>query len=107
MGQISTPPMPAARYCSSSAVKLGASTALPSHHQRVQGLLWIVAAGQASGSVGLEEDAQDAPRRGKPAADARRVAKSIRDTRVFMGCSWLGRRNLRGQRVAHELEQLN
>src|SRR4051812_34451129 len=39
MGVISTPPSPAAENCSSCRVMLARSTALPGHHQRVQGFV--------------------------------------------------------------------
>ena len=50
MGQISTPPRPASRNCVSSRVRLAASTALPNHHQRVQGRHSRVTAGQLKAS---------------------------------------------------------
>jgi hypothetical protein len=46
MGVISTPPMPAAAIASSCAVRCALSTALPGHHQRVQGLALTVVSGQ-------------------------------------------------------------
>jgi hypothetical protein len=48
MGVTSKPPKPALAAFSISRVRLALSTALPGHHQRVQGLLVTVTAGQAT-----------------------------------------------------------
>src|SRR5690348_16414879 len=52
MGVISTPPRPAAANCSSCRVRPARSTALPGHHQRVQGRAVRVISGQGPADGG-------------------------------------------------------
>src|SRR5215204_1986689 len=48
MGVSSRPPRPARSYCASAVERSRRLTALPSHHQRVQGFDWLVTRGHAS-----------------------------------------------------------
>jgi hypothetical protein len=63
MGVISTPPRPAARSVSNSAVRPASSTALPSHHHRVHGRVSCVTGGQstASGVSGCPDTTSASP----------------------------------------------
>src|SRR5437879_2984124 len=90
MGVISTPPKPAPAIASSSRVRLGLSTAEPSHHQRVQGLFSRVSLGHAVSGVSAARSALE---------KKTQVSRATSTRRVFMG----GRASLRdGARAATE-----
>src|SRR5947208_149940 len=82
MGVISTPPKPAPAIASSSRVRLGLSTAEPSHHQRVQGLFSRVSLGHAVSVASVARIATE---------KTTQVSRATSTRGVFMG----GRASLR------------
>src|SRR3954466_15308381 len=89
MGVISTPPRPAAANCSSWCVRLALSTALPGHHQRVQGLFSRESSGHP-GSAAWTNTAMDAKANASRRRGVRMGEITVQDASGASTERWVG-----------------